>query len=525
MKKLTSLLFFILTIVLLTTCQESNNNQDSNDDQDSNKPYEMPVIRINTLNAAPIADRETWVTMTFSLDDPNNPSRSIPALSNQQIRGRGNSSWTMEPENGKRPYRIRFRDNQQQSPFGLPAARNWVLLKVGSEINTPFGFELGTRLGLQYTCSYNPVHLYLNGDYRGTYLFTEHRQADPSVRGVPGRPKVDLTEGWFIEIDRYYSEEPRFRTTHYNLPVMIKSPDAGGTGFESVYDIVRNDMNHLASLMFADSFPENGYRNLIDIDTFVKYFIVQTVIINNDLFRPRAETGEEIGSTFFYKDKGGLISAGPLWDLDWSFSPWPFEGRDFQPDTMPYQIHNWFSRFHEDPVFHVRYKEIWNNNYQSKILTMLDFIDSYAEKTREGALKNLGRWTPGNMGGFDWHVKHITDHFTIRSAYLHSEYNKVDVIPTTKEFSSASSSQVFTLVSFGEMTGLSATLQNGGSSAFEVVSTLTATPAGDGGYLARITIKPKTSLTAGPHTDTLVLSGTNQGKTFSHNVTLSYTQN
>ena len=489
----------------------------------------LPVIRIDTENAAPIANREDWVTMSFSLTDPNDPENDIATIRDQQIRGRGNASWSNDLS-AKNPYRIRFRDNQQQSPFGLAAARNWVLLKVGSEINTPFGFELGKRLDLQYTCTYHPVHLFLNGNYRGTYLFTEHRQADPSVRGVLGRPKVDLNEGWFVEIDRYYSEDPRFRTNDYKLPVMIKSPDAGVNINDPAYTIVKDDLNHLTRLMASDDFPENGYRDLIDIETFAKYFMVQTVVMNNDLFRPAVETGQEIGSTFFYKDKGDKISAGPLWDLDWTFSPWPFTDtwftgitREFLPNTFPYQIHNWFSRFHDDPVFHARYKEIWNENYHNNILTMTSFVDHYFAKVKAGASEDLKRWRPNDTGWLDWHPGHIKDYFSTRAAYLHGEYNKVDVIPASKDFASDSDTQTFTLVAFGEMTELSATLQNAGLSDFEISAGLSQNPTCKGGYLARISIKPQNSIPAGAYNNVLVLSGRNQGKPFSFEIPLTYT--
>ena len=519
MKTIKSLLIVLFTITLIFTGCEETREDPSNDFEPTGF---LPIIRIDTENSAPIADRETWVTMTFSLTDPDNPSNDIPAISGQQIRGRGNSTWSDTP-GAKNPYRIRFTNNQQQSPFGLPRARNWVFLKSGSELPNSFGFELGKRLGLEYTCSYNHVHLYLNGDYRGTYLFTEHRQADPAGIGAPGRPKVDLNEGWLVEIDRRHDEEPRFRTTHYNLPVMIKTPEASDVSMSNpLYNFVRNDWNQITNLMASDSFPENGYRALVDIDTFVKYFIVQTVVKNNDLFRPGAETGQEIGSTFFYKDKGGLISAGPLWDLDWSFSPWVFEGREFPPDTEPYQIHPWFRRFHDDPVFHVRYKEIWNNNYQKNILTMSKFIDSLGAKIREGALEDLKRWRPDNLGQFDWHVGHIKEYFSIRAAYLNTEYNKVDVIPVSGNFGSSSAAKTFTLAAFGGITNLSASLEKGTASPFEIVTQLTQTPAGDGGYLAAVSVRPKASLSAGTHTDTLVLSGRNQGKVFTHRVLLRY---
>jgi len=497
----------------------------------------LPFIKIDTVNSAPIHDRETWVTMTFSLSDPNNPMFDIPSISNQQIRGRGNSSWDLVPLEGKKPYRIRFRDNQQQSFFGLPAARNWVLLRY-PEINTPFGFELGKRLDLEYTCSYNHVHLFINGNYRGLYLFTEHRQADPAEQGAPGRPKVDLNDGWFVEIDRLYDEEPKFRTTNYNLPVIIKSPEPSGplNMTNPAYEFIRTDLNQLADLMASDSFPENGYRNLIDLDTFVKYFIVQTVVMNIDLFRPGAETGHEIGSTFFYKDKGGIIGAGPIWDLNWTLSPWAFQGRAFEPNSFPYQIHPWFSRFHEDPVFLARYKEIWNKNFQSNILTMSGFIDDMGAKIRSGMVENKKRWS--DEIDIEWHIRHIKDYSSKRAAFLNTEYNKVHVLPASKgldgfgasnkNFGSAStaSAQTFTLVAFGEMTDLSAALQRGNNSAFEIITPLTQvqTANEEGGYLATITIKPKTSLASGTHTDTLVLKGSNQGRAFTFNVSLTCTQ-
>ena len=261
----------------------------------------LPVIRIDTDDNAPILNREDWVTMTFSMSDPNDPENDILAISNQQIRGRGNSSW-VGANFGQYPYRIRFRANEQQSPFGLPAARNWVLLSNATAISKIFGFELGQRLGLEYTCSYNHVELYLNGDYRGIYVFTEHRQADPTEKGAPGRPKIDLKEGWFVEIDRYYDEEPKFRTSSYSLPIMIKTPEDKNdvSMANTLYHFVRDDWNELTDLMNSASFPENAYRDLVDMETFAKYFLVQTVVLNLELHHPY-EDPSQVGSTFFYK--------------------------------------------------------------------------------------------------------------------------------------------------------------------------------------------------------------------------------
>ena len=394
----TGMLIFIFGL-LLSACGDTYND-----------PGDLPIIKINTNDEAPILDKENWVNMTFSLTDRNKPENNISGISNQQIRGRGNATWNAP----KKPYRIRFKDDQKQAPFGLPAARNWVLLANyydRSFMCNAFAFELGKRLGLEYTCSYDYVNLYLNDKYQGLYIFTEHRQADPAGIGAPGRPKVDLNDGWLVEIDFYYDEEPRFRTTNYNLPVMIKSPESGSI------DFVRTDWNNLTDLMFSEDFPENGYRDLIEMDTFIKYFMVQ-IITNNLDFNVTDGWRKDPGSIFFYKDKGAKICAGPLWDLDHTF------GFDSTPPakTFPYPNYPFFNRFFEDPVFLARWKEIWNQHYND-IVSMRRFIDNTADKIRDAAIKDLKKWH--NTENFDSRVKTMKNYFNTRIVYLNGIYNSL----------------------------------------------------------------------------------------------------
>jgi len=477
-----------------------------------------------------ITSKEEYVTMTFSLEDPQNPQNNISPISNQQIRGRGNSSWnsswnwytyTQSPRDTLyyNPYRIRFRNNQQQGLFGLPAARNWLLINADSEKNA-FGFELGQRLNLQYTCTYHPVNFILNGTSQGNYILTEHRQADPSDIGAPGRPKIHQTDGWFIEIDRHYfnenNPEPlKFITTSYNLPTAIKRPsDFGDDINDPRYDFVKRDLNELADSMASDNFPENGYRDMIDAETFIKYFIVQTVIQNVDLFRSGAETGREIGSTFFYKGEDGKISAGPLWDLNWSFQTFNTLTGRMGPNLHPYQVHPWFRRFFDDPLFLVRYKEIWNE-YLPQISSMRQFIDDICDGVR-GA-------------GSTWPRNEMITFFNARMRFLTDEYNKVNVRPLVKNFGTTgynyteAPARTVTLVSYGEMTDLTARLQRGPLSDFGIVSEFVQTAGGSGGYLATVNVKPKDSLAIASYHDTLILSGVKQGSAFSFRVPLEFT--
>jgi hypothetical protein len=458
----------------------------------------LPRVNINTDDGRAITSKVDWRTMTFSLTDPNNPQNNISALDSQQIRGRGNSSWnaswnmiTPALPDGTRyrnPYRIRFKKDQQQQPFGLPEARNWVLLNADPDKNA-FGLELGKRLDLIYTCSYNPVEVYINNGNSGKYIFTEHRQADPAYKGAPGRPKVHLKEGWFIELDRYYPEdEPiKFHTVSYYLPVLVKSPEfADADSLDPRYDFVKNDLNWIADLMSSYDFPENGYRDLVDAETFIKYFLVQTIIQNIDIFRKGTETGDHIGSFFIYKDKGGKIGAGPLWDLNWSFLSGTQGGATMGPTQFPYMVHPWLARFFDDPEFLVRYIEIWNEKL-TQIESMRSFIDEIERKFKE----------PRDLTSA---INTMTSFFDGRLTFLKTEYNKVNARPRVKNFRargynySQVSPSAVTLVSYGEMSNLSASLQKGASSDFEIVSNPNQTSTGKGGYLAAVGVKPKSGL-------------------------------
>jgi spore coat protein CotH len=393
------MLIFVF-VLLLSACGDTNNDL-----------WDLPTIRINTDDEVPILDKENWVNMTFSLTVPNKPEKNISEISNQQIRGRGNSTWTAP----KKPYRIRFRDDQRQTPFGLPAARNWVLLANyfdRSLMGNAFAFELGKRLGLKYTCSYDYVNFYLNDKYQGIYLFTEHVQADPAGIGAPGRPKVDLNEGWFVEIDFRFDEDRRFRTTNYDLPVMVKSPESDSINF------VRNDWNELTDLMFSEDFPENGYRDLIDMDTFIKYFMVQVITNNSDFNVGTYDSRADPGSTYFYKDKGAKICAGPLWDFDNAFG----YSSVLSADSYPYPNYPFFNRFFDDPVFLARWKEIWNQHYND-IVSMRRFIDNTADKIREAAIEDLKKWH--NTKNFDSRVRVMKNYFNKRIAYLNDIYNSL----------------------------------------------------------------------------------------------------
>jgi hypothetical protein len=86
-----------------------------------------------------------------------------------------------------------------------------------------------------------------------------------------------MADEYLVELDNYYDEEPKFRTSTVPFPVMIKIPETEAFKFGFGDNFVKTSLNEFVANLFADSFPDNGYRDLIDMDTFVKYIMVQDI--------------------------------------------------------------------------------------------------------------------------------------------------------------------------------------------------------------------------------------------------------
>jgi len=506
----------------------------------------IPVIKIETQNGVEVTSKENWTNMTsFTLIDPNDDTNNISlgmyGSQYHRIRGRGNSTWTYP----KKPYRLRFREDI--SLFGKAARENWILLAEYLDptfLTTAVAFELGGSVfQMPYTCTYQPVHVYYNGRYDGLYTLTEHRQADPNgPPGAPGRVGIDqANEGWFIEIDDNYDEDPKFKTVSYNLPIMIKAPEYAPEPEDSdnpFYDFIKNDMNQLCDSMLSPGFPENGYRDLLDMNAFIDFLMVNEIVLNIDIAHFDPSTGEtQPRSCFAYKiDKDGKISMGPLWDFDWAFSFARYGHFYFTNYSGRLPKPTFFLRLFEDPVFVAKYKERWIEKYD-EIVVIADYIETQGTAIRAAALEDAKRWfIPGG-----YRPEYDPDHarqieamktwWKNRVSWLNTELNRIETLPRSKDFGSIFKDesysdilpQTFSLVAYGAVDNLTVKLKDGELSGYEITTTdIQVQTTGNGGYYATLTVQLKDGLTLGTYYDELIFSGTNRGSNFSVSVPLRF---
>ncbi|GBU21869.1 hypothetical protein R80B4_01771 [Fibrobacteres bacterium R8-0-B4] len=338
----------------------------------------LPELKVNTLNNAAINSQQAnrqgagncqsantyshkYVAMRLTLTDAANPANNISVSSyKDSIRGRGNSTWAAD----KKPYRIKFDDNK--SMFGSKKHRSWALLANWYDPTftlNAVGFELGRRLGLHGTPGYYFVDFYLNDVYKGIYQITDLVQVNK------GRVDIDTAQGWLVEFDYHCpsdADEIDFNTDYPNNPSSarlhsyIKSPE--DLRNQAGYDFVKNDVKNLTKTMFATTgFPTNGYRDLVDLESVVKYFMIEQFMDNFD-FNNKADNSRMPASNYFHKDKGGRIMGGPIWDLDLAagveMGNFPKHYQTYQTAMRP--AHPFHSKFFDDPAFMAKWKKNWD---------------------------------------------------------------------------------------------------------------------------------------------------------------------
>ncbi len=269
------------------------------------------------------------------------------------IKMRGNTS-TIGP---KIPYTIKFK--KKTDLFGMGMAKKWTLLANRldySLVHNDYAWELAREFGLSYSADYRHVDLYINGDYRGSFVVCERVEIGPDRidirdldkenerinRGtdldalpgagtgengaVPSEPEngcakwVDLPQepddisgGYLLELelDYRFKDEPCGFVTKNGLPVVIREPEHAG---EKETAFIRSFVEEgIEALYSADGYNTKGkhYTEYFDLDSFVGMYILQELSSNVDA-----------GQTSFFMVKAGedeKLVFSPVWDMDLAF--------------------------------------------------------------------------------------------------------------------------------------------------------------------------------------------------------------
>lgn len=147
---------------------------------------------------------------------------------------------------------------------------------------------------------------------------------------------------------------------------------------------IEADVTRFEKALYSDNPAEFiGYRDLINVDSFIDYFILNEYFANYDA---------GINSYYSYKDLRARLSAGPIWDMDQGIAnnmPYVFE-----PEACAMQSGVWFDRLVKDGFFSrrlvSRYKQLRGYLLSDRYIEgLMDEITAYLGDARH---RDWNRW-------------------------------------------------------------------------------------------------------------------------------------
>ena len=346
----------------------------------------VPRIDINTSDGQPITSKEIYKDAQIIIDGAG----VFPSMTDSvQIRGRGNTSWGWE----KKPYRLKF--DKKVKPFGMTKGKSWVLLsngQTGSLMANAIGMKAANLIQAAASNHIIPVELYLNGEYRGNYNFTEKIGfANNSIE------LADESAAALLELDTYYDEPEgqKFRSILYNLPINIKEPDFSEGTSQISLQIVEDDFNDFLTTVYTG----RDLSRHVDEEQLIRYLMVNELICNYEFYHPK--------STFCYRESflsdTSKYVFGPVWDLDWSFgyeknrnyfkkdatSNYWIDMPSFEAKTFIQELRFKSGRLDET------YQALWEKFMDEDLAELKEFCKDYYDYARTSIEHNREKWGDG----------------------------------------------------------------------------------------------------------------------------------
>ena len=346
----------------------------------------LPVVRIETPGRKNITSKTTW--MADAALKVELPDGTVDYEGKMEIRGRGNSTWDWYP---KKPYALRL--NEKHEILGMPSHKRWVLLanwKDRTLLRNDAAFWLSSHSGLPYTVRGQFVEVVLNGLHVGNYYLCEQIKLNKKRVNVEKMDPMEtdpvkITGGYLLEVDTYYDETYKFRFGNLlNIPWMVKEPDDDELS-QAAFNYIKNWIQDLETLMKdSNRVLAHEYEEFLDVDTAIDYLIVEELTGNHDFYNTWPSPGAH--STYMYKERGGKLYHGPVWDFDYhSFCP---DRTNFWAGATQTLF---YPRLLKDEKFRSRLFERWDM-YKDELKKLPDYIDAQADYIRLSESYNHTMW-------------------------------------------------------------------------------------------------------------------------------------
>ena len=388
----------------------------------------LPILVIDTKGAT-IRD-EPKIPAKFSLYDRGkgllNQLTDKPSLNFWAgIEFRGSTSqadFYFLPGLVKKPYGFEIWTDsvamkaQNVSLVQMPAESDWVLnasYNDRSFLRDVLAQKLAGDMGLKRSNT-RYVEVILNDAYQGIYILMEKIKQGGNRLDIADLLPVDnagdeVTGGYLVKIDKTSGSPSRSWTSSY-----ISGAGTGKVLFQVEYpkielittqqfNYIKNYVNTFEKSLQEESGlkPSAAYRSMMDMPSFVNYFLINELTRNVDGFRL---------STYFYKDKdskGGKLTMGPTWDYNLSFGNadyydgylpqgWAYNKLEMSEQGKADYVQTpfWWGKLLRDSVFVNSLKSRWTSLRKTTITpqNIFKFMDSTTLALKEPMQRNFGRF-------------------------------------------------------------------------------------------------------------------------------------
>jgi hypothetical protein len=239
-------------------------------------------------------------------------------------------------------------------------------------------------------------------NYAGVYILEEKIERGESRVNIKKADARYKDVSFMIARDKIKSEDTIIETDWSVFANDIILGDDGKirlqTMLKSVYPVSKMTDEYLSRILDyfnrfeyalnSDSFdkPGGGYRDFIDTESFNYYAMINEITKNVDGC---------VASVYFYKDVGGKLKAGPVWDHDLSLGNDVIAKNEWKDPIGFCMVETtWFSRLFQDKNFSANYerayKRLRNTIWSGERIDTL--IDDLVFKLGPAAQRNTERW-------------------------------------------------------------------------------------------------------------------------------------
>ncbi|WP_454193275.1 CotH kinase family protein [Paenibacillus sp. Marseille-Q7038] len=365
---------------------------------------------------------------------------SKPAIKEKvQIDVRGHSS----RNNPKKPFSLQFIDDtggeKDVSLLNMSTDHEWVLHGISADpslIRSYVAYQVSGEI-MSFAPDTQFVELYILDDqtsevdevsYRGVYILMEKITRSSERVAITKADERYTDTSFIIERNKNKDGEPVFdRISNKVLDQMVIAEDTmkESSALTYVYpgktritdnqkEIIDNYIRDFEAALYSQNFTDkkDGYRKYIDVKSFVDYAII------NDFFN-HVDGGED--NAYFYRDIGGRLNAGPVWDFD-QILGLPEDSSDSSVEGFKMVNTTWFDQLFKDPFFvdtYIKRYQCLRKNVLSEDY-LYELIDDAVEELGVAVARNNAKWNVATSHAEDDQdeIEQIKDYIAKRADWM-----------------------------------------------------------------------------------------------------------